>query len=358
MHLSRGQRSIVFVSHTTRGGNFVVGSHHYSREFARRGWAVAHVSTPFSTVHRILGRGTADRRVAASEGWQESTDGVWDLVPRTLLPAGFGSGSYLRRALAQALRGGFDYAVVDQPRMGYSRLSSSARRLVYRPTDSYFDSISHRAEKRMVRSFSGVVATSEPVLARLSVPVSTPALVLANGVDTEHFSQASEGQSRRGAVYVGALDARFDWSSVAMFASSRPEIPFDLYGPLVQPPIDLPSNIRLLGPIAYDEVPVVLSQYRLGLLPLSRSPENLGRSPMKLFEYLASGLTVLASRTPVTEKEGGFGVFTYSSDDWREPFGEAWQFSANINRDGVKRSDEMSWADRADKLEEFLLSLD
>ncbi len=34
------------------------------------------------------------------------------------------------------------------------------------------------------------------------------------------------------------------------------------------------------------------------MLPLSEHPTNAGRSPMKLYEYLAAGLRVVARRTP------------------------------------------------------------
>ena len=41
----------------------------------------------------------------------------------------------------------------------------------------------------------------------------------------------------------------------------------------------------------------MLSRYRVGLLPLSDDPANDGRSPMKLYEYLAAGLNVLCRST-------------------------------------------------------------
>src|SRR6185436_7137771 len=67
--------------------------------------------------------------------------------------------------------------------------------------------------------------------------------------------------------------------------------------------IPLPQNVSLAGPVDYADLPKTLVRYRVGLLPLSDEPTNSGRSPMKLYEYLASGLNVLTRATgPITAR--------------------------------------------------------
>jgi hypothetical protein len=102
-------------------------------------------------------------------------------------------------------------------------------------------------------------------------------------------------------VYVGALDRRFDWPTVAGLARSAPTVRIDIFGPAASRPPSLPANVFLPGPVDYTDLPRTLARYRVGLLPLSDEETNIGRSPMKLYEYLASGLNVL-TRRPVRSR--------------------------------------------------------
>ena len=59
-----------------------------------------------------------------------------------------------------------------------------------------------------------------------------------------------------------------------------------------------PDSIEFLGWIPADQVPQVLRTAHAGLLPLTEdTPWTRSKSPTKLFEYLASGLPVVASPT-------------------------------------------------------------
>jgi glycosyltransferase involved in cell wall biosynthesis len=54
--------------------------------------------------------------------------------------------------------------------------------------------------------------------------------------------------------------------------------------------------IRVLPPVPYDEVPNILAQAHVGVLPFPDEEKFRVSSPIKLFEYLASGMPVLATR--------------------------------------------------------------
>ena len=58
----------------------------------------------------------------------------------------------------------------------------------------------------------------------------------------------------------------------------------------------------------YQSIASELHRARVGLLPLSASRENEGRSPMKLYEYLAAGLRVLARSTSTLVERRALGV--------------------------------------------------
>jgi glycosyltransferase involved in cell wall biosynthesis len=82
---------------------------------------------------------------------------------------------------------------------------------------------------------------------------------------------------------------------------ARPDIEFIIIGggpdcaTIAASPL---RNLRLLGPRPYAMLPAYLQHAHAGILPLNDHPANAGRSPMKLYEYAAAGLPVLATRTP------------------------------------------------------------
>ena len=90
-------------------------------------------------------------------------------------------------------------------------------------------------------------------------------------------------------------------------AKSRPDIEFVIIGSgshLARMAATPLSNLRILGARPYAVLPAYLRHAHAGLLPLNDHPANAGRSPMKLYEYAAAGLPVLATRTAELARRG------------------------------------------------------
>jgi teichuronic acid biosynthesis glycosyltransferase TuaH len=347
--------TIVFVSHTDAFGTFRVGSHHLARELARMGHRVLHLSTPVSLVHRVLRRGEASREEASRRGLIQDADGVSHLVPRTVLPAGIGGLPYARIFERVFGERRVDLVLVDQPTLWTRRLRHLARTLVYRPTDLYETGVKARFQRKAVRAADAVVATSAAVLNALPIPADVPAMSLPNGVELDRFAPAVDAPREDRAVYVGALDDRFDWAAVRSMATAAPSWTFDVYGPGRAPAEPLPGNVALRGTISYDEVPAVLGTARIGVLPLSDAPVNRGRSPMKLYEYLASGLAVITRETEVLVDRPQLGVFGYGS---ARDAGEAMTSAIAAetpNRPGMEAAGEEGWPGKARRLLDFAM---
>ncbi|BEP13641.1 hypothetical protein acdb102_19520 [Acidothermaceae bacterium B102] len=153
------------------------------------------------------------------------------------------------------------------------------------------------------------------VLERLGQGVPGGGVVVPNGVEFTRFASNPVAWSdRSGVVYVGALDHRFDWDLVNFLAEKHPQEVFSLYGPRPSIARAVGRNIKLMGPVNYASLPDILRHHRVGILPLNSDPSNLGRSPMKLHEYLASGLRVVSSGTPAIAAHGYPDVHCYSSE--------------------------------------------
>jgi glycosyltransferase involved in cell wall biosynthesis len=306
------------------GGTFVVGSHHLAREFARLGHRVAHLGPPISFAHLFrIRRSDVRRRFALwSNGGEVDSDGVlnyvglsplpwrlalklgptgWNLYARTL-PS-------MRRVLKRAGIWPVDALLVDQPQFAGLESLLRPRLLVYRATDLYGEMMNSTliddAEHRIARAADLLVGTSEPVLAHLRAFASAPTLLLENGVEFDRFSAATSIPSEYRdipaprAVYAGALDERFDTGQIEALAQAG-GVNIVLIGPVtdgVSAALASRKNVFLLGPRNYESLPAYLQHAQVALLPLSSHPANEGRSPMKLFEYGAAGLPVVATST-------------------------------------------------------------
>jgi teichuronic acid biosynthesis glycosyltransferase TuaH len=350
---------IVLLSHTGRTGPFRVGSHHFAREFARMGHRVAHISNPVSVAHVTSLRDTEIRNRMRSALPMQPTyiDGVAFAVPWSMLPLGPNpahdpvmavSMSVLRRRLKAAGMLPADLILIDQPLFHFLLDELPHDKVIYRPTDINTAPAALKAENHIMKAAAGVVATSHVVVDRLERTHALRAsAVVENGVEFDHFAKVSKPWAERsGAVYVGALDRRFDWAAIDEFALAEPTQTIDIYGPLPMRVPDLPSNVRLAGSVDYARLPELLANHRVGLLPLNDEPTNDGRSPMKLYEYLAAGLAVVSRATAPIDKPGLRDVHTYADmADAAEVYREA--LAADLDGDGLRAARAKDWSARA-----------
>ncbi|MEV5636513.1 glycosyltransferase [Agromyces sp. NPDC052230] len=184
-------------------------------------------------------------------------------------------------------------------------------------------------------------------------------MILSNGVEGEHFTRPRGSFAARGFVYVGALDSRFDWAAVRLLATSFPDEKITLYGPNHAAPAELPLNVELPGPADYESLPRLLMESSVGLLPLVHSVLNEGRSPMKLYEYVAAGLPVLASRTStILAANAKSVVFTYGSDSELTRAAQvALDRGTLTSEETANFIAEVDWRFKANELRAFLESL-
>jgi teichuronic acid biosynthesis glycosyltransferase TuaH len=354
--------NILFLSHTARNPIVVVGSHHLSAQLARGGDNVTHVSNPLTPAHllRVKDAVVRARLAAAVRPPPASPARPRDVVPVTLLPVGSSqlTDKWLaRRISAAAPRSGWDFALVDQPRFASLVQQLPVRAVVYRPTDAHPGGKARAAERALLAVAAGIVATSHQVLTELPDHPRTPTRVLENGVDLDHF--ARRRQRGEGVVYAGVIDHRFDWRSTVALAQSFPEERVTLVGPVhVRPPVMLPANVHVLGPVPYDDLPEILAQHHIGVLPFNEAPGNAGRSPMKFFEYLSAGLHVLATRTvALSDRKPAPGVILCKSTEEFVAGAEALLAAGDYNRAGPAAAAAFDWSARAAELRHFLRKL-
>lgn len=324
--------NILFLSHSFWGGDFRVGSHHLSKNMARRGHRIFYVPVPVTPFHLIRHR-LSDYRIKNSGKILEIEEGLFQFIPRLLFPVGhiFWKGDDLslmaldlRRAAASLKMEAFDIVFLDEPRLYGMLKKITYKKLIYRPTDMKagvdFDAY-FKLEGRISKLSDAVIATSKPVMDSLErlFDIKVPRYVQENGVDLEHFRSGRLPLERidsfggKKCIYVGAFDDRFDFDGVEHLVENTPDVIFFFVGPDRTGRIRNISadNCKYLGAVPFDEIPNYLHACDVAIMPFSSNPLNDGRSPMKLYEYLAAGLPVVARRTHELARRNLDRVFLY-----------------------------------------------
>ena len=97
--------------------------------------------------------------------------------------------------------------------------------------------------------------------------------------------------------YVGTIASWFDWRWVIELAELNPSSKIRLIGPLkTLKPVNLPKNITIEKAISHDEVPIVLSQIDVGLIPFQVNDITKYVDPIKFYEYSAKKIPLLSTQ--------------------------------------------------------------
>jgi glycosyltransferase involved in cell wall biosynthesis len=177
------------------------------------------------------------------------------------------------------------------------------------------DTASFRAAEARFAARADLVLASAPALAARMRTLSDNVLEAPNVADTELFARALEpgpvddalnALPRPRVVFTGAIAAaKLDIELIAALARARPSWSFALVGPvgLGDPLTDISAlrrepNVHLLGARAYEQLPQVLRGADVALIPYARNELTNSIFPMKVYEYLAAGLPVIATSLP------------------------------------------------------------
>jgi glycosyltransferase involved in cell wall biosynthesis len=195
------------------------------------------------------------------------------------------------------------------------------RALMGRPLRGIHGAVAAREAQFTYRLARKIICVSEParrnLIEKWQVDPAKVA-VLPNGVDTELFRPVEDGAAvreqfnlGRGPVvaFVGAfhpwhgLDGLID--SFAPVVRQMPEARLLLVGDgRARPQVDrkikehrLEPAVAVTGLVAQQRVPEFLAAADVAVLPYPRLPQELWFSPLKLYEYMAAGKAIVASRS-------------------------------------------------------------
>lgn len=331
---------ILFLSHTYIGGDFVVGSHHLSKSLSEMGHDVYHMSTPISLFHLLLKKNYLKFKLALKYNYEMKKDtGVKNLIPISLMPWSLAKYIYivskgklnLSSIIINKIPKDFDVIYMDQPTFLGVEKKIGYKKLIYRPTDVYpvirNDETIELLESKILNVSNSVVCTSEPVKKYIqNLGFKGKINIIENGVNISHFTKAKNINNRSNKlsldkndlniIYFGALDDRFDFNIILKVAKARPMYKFHIIGPMskyVPKELTSMSNINLIGPVDYNLLPDYMIDMNLAILPLNENDANQGRSPMKIYEYLAGGKLVVTKKTLELDRRNDINIHMYNN---------------------------------------------
>jgi glycosyltransferase involved in cell wall biosynthesis len=267
-----------------------------------------------------------------------------------------------------------DILIVDHPRQFWLVNVLKPKLLLYRPTDAYSfpghkdDNIYRKIESWLLQQSDGVVLTaSETAVRMLSLCDGfqpPPMRVLENGVDLEAFVNnlalpppTLKQLPHPRLLYIGTFDDRIDYGFITAAARQLPDYSFVLGGPMTpiqQAKFGSCNNVILLGGIAYAELSRYIEHCDVGFMPMNDHPFNVTRSPMKLYEFAACGLPMVAKATPELKRRSLPFCFMYDSlSEFRTAIDQALAYKLTGTDEMRRLAKERSWNSIAFRLLAF-----
>lgn len=200
--------------------------------------------------------------------------------------------------------------------------SLGERLVVYQCVDEYSQFTGTDAaailemEARLARRSDVVLVSAQPLYdsKRLHNPNT---FLVTHGVEVEHFRRALDpatkvpadlqAGSRAAGPVIGFFGLVADWVDldlVRYLAQERPSWRLVLIGKSdtdTSMLADLP-NVALLGQKRYEDLPGYCKGFDVAILPFRINELTLAANPLKLREYLAAGLPVVATALPEAER--------------------------------------------------------
>lgn len=240
---------------------------------------------------------------------------------------------------------------------------------------AFYHSLMHRLANRWA---DGQTAITQRMAETLRIPSHQLWCSWPSGVDPAHFLCAQTARQwplpgeRIHLIYVGVLHYERNLMSLCRAVqkanSEGMRFALSLVGDGAERPalekfsFQTEGRVRVLSPVPHEQVPALLGQAHVGVLPFPDEEKFRVSSPIKLFEYLAAGMPILATRIVSHTDVTGSGEYVFWAEDASiegllAALRVMWQASASLRRLGREAAvaaQAWTWHESAAKLSNAL----
>lgn len=162
--------------------------------------------------------------------------------------------------------------------------------------------------------------------------------------------------------YVGLISVRLDLQMLDALAARHPEWTLVLMGTVYrsgcEDALDWLSgrpNVCMLPPVSGDQVADYVRSFDVGLVPYRVTQETIHASPLKVYEYLAAGLPVVAADVPGARQFAEVLSMASTIEEWERAIGAALAAdNAEVRAARRVAVAPHSWDARVETLSQFL----
>jgi len=220
-------------------------------------------------------------------------------------------------------------------------------------------------ENRLIRKSDVLIVTAQSLFDSRKKLIENIYLV-PNGAEVEHFRKAMSedtpvseeiAEIKRPIVgFLGSISYWLDIPLIRHIALSHTEWSIVMIGPVranVSKIAPLP-NVHLLGRKDYQELPRYLKAFDVCINPYILDGVAEGCSPLKLYEYLATGKPIVSVDMPEARKFDGLVRIARSTEEFVLHIESALQEDKSLIRERIKESEKHSWDERFRQVESIV----
>ena len=166
---------------------------------------------------------------------------------------------------------------------------------------------------------------------------------LFNSALREHNPQKLIAETKQKTIgYVGNISAfRLDFELISELLSKSKGFDFVFAGPIESDPetqtwigrIKEYKNAKFVGEIPYKDVPNLIQNFDVGIIPYQLNSFNLGTNPNKFFEYSAMGVPCISTDIPSLRKFLPQISIGHTSNEWANLIKKAFETSGSDRKE-------------------------
>lgn len=287
-----------------------------------------------------------------------------------------------RAVRREARRAGISRPIlwISLPEMDFALGSMNEELSIYHMVDEYtgYTGLRKSDRERLVERESRLLdrvdlsIVASPELLEAKYAVGRDMVVLENGVDPTRYRMARRSDLMPSDMrsiprpiigYSGLIGRRLDLDLLTRLAASRKDWSIVLVGKIDRrechsalAAFEALPNVFFLGEKAPEDVPAYVSAFDLGMLPYAINIETRHISPIKMYEYWAAGIPVVATSIPAARRHSSALCLADDSRQFIEGVEASLRNFKGSDRERLlELAEENSWQNRVDHITAVIL---